>query len=99
MQAWNGSRTLPWYGSGAGLDGWAQAAQGRLAYSQLSAPYCLARSGLRRRWEVAARTENPALSCLFHGWEGGSGLTDCMDASRTFGPAGETWSLVATYAL
>jgi hypothetical protein len=99
MQAWDGQAALPWYRSGAGLDGWAQVAQHRPAYSQLSAPYCLAPSGLRRRWEVAARSDNPALSCLFHGWEGGSGFTDCMDASRAFGPAGETWSVIATYTL
>jgi hypothetical protein len=48
---------------------------------------------------VAARTDDPTLSCLFHAWEGGSGFSDCMDASRAFGPAGETWSVVATYRL
>jgi len=100
MQAWDGSRALPWYGSGCGFDGWAQAAQRRPSYAELSAPYCLAGGGrLRRRWEVAARTNDPALSCLFHAWEGGSGFSNCLDASRAFGPAGETWSALATYAV
>jgi hypothetical protein len=100
MQAWDGRQALPWYASGSGFDGWAQAAQRRPAYTRLSARYCLAGGRqLRRRWEVAARTNDPALSCLFHAWEGGSGLSDCMDASRAFGPAGETWSVLATYAL
>ena len=98
MHAWNGDQVVPWYGSGAGFDGWAETAQRRPAYSELGASYCLgAVGGLRRRWEVAAGLDDPALSCLFHAWEGGSGFTDCMDASRAFGPAGETWSLVATY--
>ena len=100
MQAWNGEEVQPWYGSGAGFDGWAQSAQRRPVYSELGAAYCLGGAGgLRRRWEVAARTDDPALSCLFHGWEGGSGFSDCMDASRAFGPAGETWSVIATYRL
>jgi hypothetical protein len=98
MQSWDGGQVLPWCGAGAGFDGWAEAAQGRPALSDLGAPYCLAGgTRLRRRWEVAARTEDPALSCLFHAWEGGQGLTDCLDASRAFGPAGETWSVIATY--
>jgi hypothetical protein len=100
MQAWNGKEVLPWYGTGVGFDGWAQAAQGRPAYSDRGARYCLGDAGrLRRRWEVAARTDDPALSCLFHAWEGGSGFSDCMDASRAFGPPGEAWSVVATYRL
>jgi hypothetical protein len=100
MQGWNGKEVLPWYGSGVGFDGWAEAAQHRPGYSEHGARYCLGGARqLRRRWEVAARTDDPALSCLFHGWEGGSGFSDCMDASRAFGPAGETWSVVATYRL
>jgi hypothetical protein len=100
MQAWDGRKALPWYGSRSGFDGWAEAAQQRSAYSDQGAGYCLGRSGqLRRRWEVAARSDDPALSCLFHAWEGGSGFSDCLDASRAFGPAGETWSVVATYRL
>ena len=100
MQAWDGTDVRPWYGSGAGLDGWAEAAQHRDAYTESGARYCLGGGGrLRRRWEVAARTDNPALACLFHGWEGGSRFSDCMDASRAFGPAGETWSAVAAYRL
>ena len=98
MQAWNGNEAQPWFGSGAGFDGWAEAAQRRPAYSESGAAYCLGGRGrLRRRWEVAARTDDPALACLFHAWEGGSRFSDCMDASRAFGPAGETWSAVATY--
>ena len=98
MQAWNGNEAQPWFGSGAGFDGWAEAAQRRPAYSESGAAYCLGgRRRLRRRWEVAARTDDPALACLFHAWEGGSRFSDCMDASRAFGPAGETWSAVATY--
>jgi hypothetical protein len=100
MQGWDGERPRPWYGSSVGFDGWAQAAQDRPSYAQLGAPYCLGGAGgLRRRWEVAARTDDPALSCLFHAWEGGSGFTDCMDASRAFGPSGETWTVAATYRL
>jgi hypothetical protein len=100
MQGWDGQRALPWYGSGVGFDGWAQAAQRRAAYAQQAASYCVAGAGrLRRRWEVAVRSDDPALSCLFHAWEGGSGFADCMDASRAFGPAGEAWSVVATYRL
>jgi hypothetical protein len=98
MQSWDGTQVLPWCGSGAGFDGWAEAAQSRPAYSDAGASYCLAGgTRLRRRWEVAARTDDPALSCLFHAWEGGSGVADCLDASRAFGPAGETWSVVGTY--
>jgi hypothetical protein len=100
MQAWDGRQVVPWYGSGAGFDGWAEAAQRRPAYSDSGAGYCLGYGGrLRRRWEVAARTADPALACLFHAWEGGSRYSDCMDASRAFGPAGETWATVATYRL
>ena len=100
MQGWDGEEPRPWYGSSVGFDGWAQAAQERPSYAQLGAPYCLgAAGGLRRRLEVAARTDDPALSCLFHGWEGGSGFADCMDASRAFGPSGETWTVAATYRL
>ena len=100
MQSWNGDRAVPWSGSRHGFDGWAQAAQSRTAFSDLGSGYCLAGTRrLRRRWEVAARRDDPALSCLFHAWEGGSGYADCMDASRAFGPAGETWSVVATYRL
>ena len=100
MQSWNGEQALPWCGSGVGFDGWAEAAQRRPALSGLGAPYCLAGgTRLRRRWEVAARTDDPALSCLFHAWEGGKGLTDCLDSSRAFGPPGETWSVIATYRL
>ena len=100
MQGWNGDEAIPWYGTRFGFDGWAQAAQQRPAYSQLGAHYCLGpHDRLRRRWELAARSKDPALSCLFHAWEGGSSFSDCMDASRAFGPAGETWSAVATYRL
>ena len=100
MQGWDGKQALPWCGSGVGFDGWAEAAQRRPAYSDVGRSYCLAGGArLRRRWEVASRSDDPGVSCLFHAWEGGSGLSDCLDASRAFGPPGETWSLIATYRL
>lgn len=98
MLAWDGAAALAWEGAPAGLDRWAQLAQQRPARGGEGAAYCLGgRGGLRRRWEVVKRTRIPANACLFHAWEGGTGLDDCPDASRAFGPAGEAYTVLARY--
>ena len=100
MLAWDGSTAGVWEGAAAGFDRWAQLSEGRPRRGAGGADYCLgAQGGLKRRWEVVKRTAEPAVSCLFHGWEGGTGLRDCPDASRAFGPAGEAFSVLARYEL
>ncbi|HEY3021915.1 MAG TPA: hypothetical protein VGJ32_17075 [Solirubrobacteraceae bacterium] len=98
MQAWSDERAATWEGARGGFDGWAQLAETREPLAEAGAGYCLGgRGGLRRRWEVARRVALPGVSCLFHAWEGGAGLFECPDASRAFGPAGESFSVLATY--
>jgi hypothetical protein len=80
--------------NGLGLDGWAQASNGRKAFEppENDKPYC--RQGLSntltRNWEIAKRGENE-ISLMLHGWEGGSGLPDCLGCARIFGVKGESW--------
>ena len=83
-----------WCGSGGGLDGWAEAANGRQMFERThTKPYCLQGPGgtLSRNWEIAKRGDAP-LSLMLHGWEGGTGLPDCLACARAFGPASERWT-------
>jgi hypothetical protein len=29
---------------------------------------------------------------MLHGWEGGTGLPDCLECARAFASAGESWT-------
>jgi len=95
-----GTRKL-WVGSGRGLDGWAEAANGRQIFEQTNTkPYCLQgpNGTLSRNWEIAKRDEAPA-SVMLHGWEGGYGLPDCLACARAFGASGESWTAYLCVAL
>jgi hypothetical protein len=81
-----------------GFDAWAALAESRQPLSGAGAAYCLDGGRLKRRWEVVKRRDQPETSCLFNAWEGGSGYPDCEDASRAFGPAGESFTVVLRYA-
>ncbi len=84
----------PWFGSGRGLDGWAEAANGREIFEQTNTrPYCLQGPGgtLSRNWEIAKREDAP-VSLMLHGWEGGTGLPDCLACARAFGRENERWT-------
>jgi hypothetical protein len=73
-----------WVGS-LGLDAFAQDADTRSHFDDsVCAAYCLTNGKLTRKWEVAKRGGDPRTEIMFHGWEGGSGLPDCLCASRTF---------------
>ena len=83
-----------WVGSGRGLDGWAEAANTRQVFEQANTkPYCLQGPGgtLSRNWEIAKRGEAP-ISLMFHAWEGGYGLPDCLACARAFGRQDESWT-------
>src|SRR5262249_58739598 len=41
MQAWDGRNVRRGYGSGAGLDGWAEAGADRQSHPEAGAPHCL----------------------------------------------------------
>ena len=57
----------------------------------------------QRRWETAARRRGGrtylAAGALFPAWEGGRGGYDCEPLARTFGPHGESFTVVAVYSL
>jgi hypothetical protein len=83
-----------WVDNELGLDGWAEESNFRKAFEppDNDKPYC--RQGpsgtLTRNWEIAKRGENE-VSLMLHGWEGGSGLPDCLGCARIFGISGESW--------
>ena len=84
----------PWVGSGRGLDAWAEAANDRQVFEQTNTkPYCLQGPGgtLSRNWEIA-KVDDAPMSLMLHGWEGGSGLPDCLGCARAFGADGERWT-------
>jgi hypothetical protein len=84
----------PWFGSGSGLDGWAEAANERSVFEGANTkPYCLQgpEGTLSRNWEIAKRGPAP-VSLMLHGWEGGFGLPDCLECARAFGQASESWT-------
>jgi hypothetical protein len=85
-----------WTPSRLGLDGWAQASNDRPRLGS-GAAYCLQGPGstLTRNWEIVKRGLAPT-ALLLHGWEGGTGLPDCLNCARAFGPAGESWTNVVT---
>ena len=99
-----------WEG-GAGLDRWAVAAAGRPAADGADTGSIdgvlwgchggRTASPLQRRWETAARAagdgRRTALGGLFPAWEGGRGGYDCEPLARTFGPHGESFTVVAIY--
>lgn len=87
-----GSR-VAWEGGGQGLDAFAVDANSRAHFDDsVCAAYCLQGPGgtLTRQWEVAKRGGDPHVEIMFHGWEGGSGLPDCLCAARAF-KTGNTW--------
>lgn len=82
-----GTRTN-WEGGGQGLDNWAHLANPRAELdSTVCAAYCKqgggGESGLTRQWEVAKRHTEPNVEIMFHGWEGGSGLPDCLCCAKS----------------
>ena len=96
-----------------GLDGWAVAAAGRPpAYPSDTASIdgvlwdCHGSSpgdaGVRR-WETIGRKDASgrflSMGGIFPGWEGGRGGYDCEPLARTFGPAGESFAVFASYSL
>jgi hypothetical protein len=98
--------------SGRGLDGWALASASRPEYARRDSLLdgvrwgCKASSTaspLLRRWELGggARRDGTyvAASAMFPAWEGGRGFGDCEPLSRTFGPRGESWNVLAAYWL
>jgi len=91
----------PWVASGRGLDGWAEAANGRQVFEQANTkPYCLQGPGgtLSRNWEIAKIDDTP-MSLMLHGWEGGTGLPDCLACARSFGADGERWTVFVSVGL
>jgi hypothetical protein len=97
--------------SGHGLDGWALASARRARYAAVDSGLdgvrwrCKARStanGVLRRWELGGGAKDASgryvvAAALFPAWEGGRGYGDCEPLSRSFGPGGETWSVLAAY--
>lgn len=81
-----------WAGAGKGLDAFAVDADARTHFDDsVCAAYCLTNGQLSRKWEVAKRGGDPRVEVMLHGWEGGSGLPDCLCAARAF-VAGHTWT-------
>jgi hypothetical protein len=101
----------PWE-SGRGLDGWALAASARRAYAPEDSATddvqwaCKAHdtaNGIVRRWEIGGGPRNAAgaytaANFMFPAWEGGRGYGDCEPLARTYGPRGESWTVLGTYA-
>lgn len=88
-----GSRDF-WAGAGLGLDAFAADANSRAEFdSSICNAYCLQGVGgtLTRKWETAKRSGDPHVVTMLHGWEGGSGLPDCLCAARAFAP-GKQWT-------
>lgn len=84
---------------GRDFDRWAELSEARPRLADRSSGYCLGGGGgLKRRWEIVKRRDEPDTSCLFAAWQGGSGYPDCATASRAFGPPGEAFTVVARYA-
>jgi hypothetical protein len=92
-----GSRAF-WVG-GYGLDQFAVDANFRSRFDDsVCAAYCLqgapdsfGRPTLSRKWEVAKRGGDARVEIMFHGWEGGSGLPDCLCAARSW-RLGQRWT-------
>lgn len=87
-----------WEGGSDGLDRWARNADSRSEFdSSVCAAYCKqggAGTGpgyLTRKWEVAKRAGEPQTLTMFHAWEGGSGLPDCLCCAKAF-VAGERYT-------
>lgn len=110
-----GGPTARWDGNGEslGLDGWAEAAAGRPPAYPVDTPSidgvlwdCHGSSpgadGVRR-WETIGRKDEAgrflSMGGIFPGWEGGRGGYDCEPLARTFGPAGESFAVFASYSL
>lgn len=86
-----------WEGGGLGLDAWAHSANGRAELdSTVCASYCKqgggGEAGLTRQWEVAKRHAEPNVQIMFHGWEGGSGLPDCLCCAKAVMMVGDTYT-------
>ena len=78
--------------------GWARAADEREPYAPgPCGAYCLEDGKLRGRWELAKHPEQPGVELMLHGWEGGTGLPDCLCAARPFEP-GETWTAYLSFS-
>jgi hypothetical protein len=79
---------------GPGMDAWAADANSRSHFDDsVCAAYCLQGPGgtLTRQWEIAKRHTEHATVAMLHAWEGGSGMPDCLCASRAF-KSGNTWT-------
>jgi hypothetical protein len=101
----------PWE-SGRGLDGWALSASHRRSYATEDSATdgvrwsCKAHdtsNGIVRRWELGGGPKNAAgaytaANFMFPAWEGGRGFCDCEPLSRAYGPRGESWTVLASYA-
>lgn len=75
----------PWYNSGYGLDQFAADADTRESFDSTVCPrYCLTNGKLSRKWEIAKSGKSPKVQIMFHGWEGGYGLPDCLCAAKKF---------------
>jgi hypothetical protein len=93
-----GLRTA-WAGAGNGLDQFAADANSRAHFDDsVCAAYCLqgtpdanGNPTLSRKWEIAKRKSDPRVEVMLHGWEGGSGLPDCLCAARAF-KTGPSWT-------
>jgi len=110
-----GGPTARWDGNPErlGLDGWAEASAGRPPAYPTDTPSidgvlwdCHGSSpgadGVRR-WETIGRKDEAgrflSMGGIFPGWEGGRGGYDCEPLARTFGPAGESFAVFASYSL
>jgi hypothetical protein len=92
--------TQPWWG----LDEWARLSTSRAAYGtateqipgyQAVSKNCSNGINSFRRWEVWRWSPAPdgstATQAGYHGWEGGYGLTDCLNLFKLMGPYGEAF--------
>lgn len=82
-----------WEG-GNGLDKWASLANPRDEFDpSVCGAYCKqgggGEAGLTRQWELTKRGNEPQTQIMFHAWEGGSGLPDCLCCAKLYMP-GET---------
>lgn len=107
-----GGATVPWSGSGKGLDAWAAAnvAENRDRAATEDSPAGGAKTAcggnaaarVNRRWEMAGFAKTAGCSyttaiVAFHGWEGGTGIFDCENLYYRLGPAGESYVMALAF--
>ena len=61
-------------------------------------------NGIVRRWELGGGPKtrsgaDRAANFMFPAWEGGRGFGDCEPLARTYGPRGESWTVLARYSV